>query len=170
MFFSFAFDLLKTRGEAIISPRRSTMTKRLSSPEEKAGFLPDIIKNLRLAWRLFWDSRVPFWQKLVPPATLLYLLSPIDIIPDTLLGLGQLDDLSVILLGIWAFIQLCPQNIVQEHLEQITAQMSPWRTVDGEKISTPEREPEAPPQVIDADYEMIEDEEPERDTELPDER
>jgi uncharacterized membrane protein YkvA (DUF1232 family) len=145
------------------------MTKRLSAPEDKAGFLADIIKNLRLAWRLFWDSRVPVWQKLIPPAALLYVLSPIDIIPDAILGLGQLDDLSVIMLGIWGFIQLCPQNIVQEHLEQIAAQMNPWRTVDGEKISAPEREPEAPSQVIDVDYEVVEDEEPERDPEKDEE-
>lgn len=137
------------------------MTKRLSAPEEKTGFLTEAINNLRLAWRLFWDSRVPIWQKLVPPAALLYVLSPIDIIPDAILGLGQLDDLSVIMLGIWGFIQLCPQNIVQEHLERIKAQVNPWRTVDGEKIAAPEKEPAPPPQVIDADYEVVEGEEPE---------
>jgi uncharacterized membrane protein YkvA (DUF1232 family) len=141
------------------------MTKRLGAPEDQAGFLTNIIKNLRLAWRLFWDSRVPFWQKLIPPATLLYLISPIDIIPDALLGVGQLDDASVVLFGIWAFIQLCPQDVVQEHLERITAQMNPWRTVGGEGISAPEQEPESPPQVIDVDYEVVEDEELERDGE-----
>ncbi|MCR4405823.1 MAG: DUF1232 domain-containing protein [Anaerolineae bacterium] len=131
------------------------MTKRLSAPEEQTGLLTEIIKNLRLAWRLFRDSRVPIWQKLIPPATLLYILSPIDIIPDALLGLGQLDDLSVIMLGIWGFIQLCPQNIVQEHLEQITAQMNPWRTVNGEKTSAPELKSAPPSQVIDVDYEVV---------------
>lgn len=133
------------------------MTKRLGAPEGETGFLGDIVKNIRLAWRLFWDSRVPFWQKLVPPATLLYVLSPFDIIPDALVGLGQLDDFSVILLGIWAFIQICPQNIVQEHLEQIRVQMNPWRTAGDETISAPEREVESSPQVIDAEYEIVDD-------------
>ena len=107
------------------------MTKRLSAPEDQAGFLSDIIKNLKLTWRLLRDSRVPIWQKLIPPATLLYVISPIDFVPDAVLGLGQLDDLSIILLGIWGFIQLCPQDVVQEHLERLIAEMNPWRTVDG---------------------------------------
>jgi len=146
------------------------MTKRLSAPEDQAGFLSDIIKNLKLTWRLLRDSRVPIWQKLIPPATLLYVISPIDLIPDGLLGLGQLDDVSVVLLGIWGFIQLCPQDVVQEHLAEIMAQMNPWRTAGGEKISAPEQESESPPQVIDVDYEVVEDDEPERDYGAADER
>ena len=136
------------------------MTKRLSAPEDQAGFLSDIIKNLKLTWRLLRDSRVPIWQKLIPPATLLYVISPIDFVPDAILGLGQLDDVSVVLLGIWGFIQLCPQD----------AQMNPWRTAGGEKISAPEQESESPPQVIDVDYEVVEDDEPERDYGAADER
>ena len=141
------------------------MTKRLSAPEDQAGFLSDIIKNLKLTWRLLRDTRVPIWQKLIPPATLLYVISPIDFVPDAILGLGQLDDLSIILLGIWGFIQLCPQDVVQEHLERLIAEMNPWRTVDGGRISSPEQETESPPQVIDVDYEIIDDQRPERGSE-----
>ncbi len=138
------------------------MTKRLSAPEDRTGPLSEIIKNLRLTWRLLRDSRVPIWQKLIPPAALLYVLAPIDFVPDAVLGLGQLDDLSIILLGIWGFIQLCPQNVVQEHLERLSIEMNPWRTVNGERISSPEQETESP-QVIDVEYEIIEDQKPEQD-------
>ncbi|MBC7249157.1 MAG: DUF1232 domain-containing protein [Anaerolineae bacterium] len=138
------------------------MTKRLSAPEDRTGPLSEIIKNLRLTWRLLRDSRVPIWQKLIPPAALLYVLSPIDFVPDAVLGLGQLDDFSIILLGIWGFIQLCPQNVVQEHLERLSIEMNPWRTVTDERISSPEQETESP-QVIDVEYEIIEDQKPEQD-------
>jgi uncharacterized membrane protein YkvA (DUF1232 family) len=45
----------------------------------------------------------------------------IDLVPDALLGLGQLDDLAVILLGVKAFIDLCPPEIVKEHLAEIVS-------------------------------------------------
>jgi len=83
------------------------------------GFVAEMVKRLRLVWQLFWDGRVPMWTKLVLPASLLYLISPVDFVPDVLLGLGQLDDLGVILLGIALFIRLCPPEIVQAYLNQL---------------------------------------------------
>jgi hypothetical protein len=38
------------------------------------------------------------------------------------LGLGQLDDLMVILLGLKFFLRLCPQEVVQEHVQSIAAE------------------------------------------------
>ena len=33
----------------------------------------------------------PLWSKLVIPAALLYLISPVDFVPDVILGFGQLE-------------------------------------------------------------------------------
>ena len=68
----------------------------------------DVIRQGRLAWRLLWDKRVPWLAKLIPPATLAYIVFPLDIISDPILGLGQLDDLAVFLLGIKLFIEVAP--------------------------------------------------------------
>ena len=83
------------------------------------GFLTEMVKRLRLVWLLFWDGRIPLWAKSVLPLSLLYLISPIDFVPDVILGFGQLDDLSVILLGMALFVKLCPQDIVQNYLDQL---------------------------------------------------
>src|SRR4030042_9325 len=90
------------------------------SPNENAGtllgWITDLVRQGRLAWRLFWDGRVPFWTKLIPPAMLLYILSPVDLLPDfPILGLGQLDDLAIFLIGTKLFIELAPTEIVREH-------------------------------------------------------
>jgi len=50
---------------------------------------------------------------LLRAAALAYLVMPLDIIPDVIPGLGQLDDIGIILLGIRAFIALCPPELVQ---------------------------------------------------------
>lgn len=75
-----------------------------------------IIGNFRLFWRLLNDQRVPQVLKIALPVMIaLYLISPIDFIPDFIPVLGQADDVAVLLFGIQLFINLCPRAIVDEH-------------------------------------------------------
>ncbi|MGD2143925.1 MAG: DUF1232 domain-containing protein [Anaerolineae bacterium] len=94
-------------------------------------WVQDIVRQLRLTWRLFWDRRVPLWTKVVPPAALAYVLSPIDILSDLPpMGLNQLDDIAVVLLGVKLFIELAPPEVVREHLRELGAAIREWRVVD----------------------------------------
>ncbi len=83
------------------------------------GMLVRAARSLQLVWRLVLDPRVPFMTKLILVATAVYVVSPIDAIPDVIPVLGQLDDLGVILLGIKFFIQMCPANVVMEHQQAL---------------------------------------------------
>ncbi|MBI4233146.1 MAG: DUF1232 domain-containing protein [Chloroflexi bacterium] len=69
-------------------------------------------------WRLFRDRRVPLVAKLILPAIALYLMMPVDIIPDFIPVLGYLDDLLVVVLGLGLFLRLCPPGIVLEHIQR----------------------------------------------------
>ena len=84
-----------------------------NSDRHSPGFWLNLFNSFRVAWRLMWDSRVPFGAKIVPILTVLYILSPIDLVPDVLLGLGQLDDLAIFLLGTQLFIAVSPKDIVE---------------------------------------------------------
>jgi uncharacterized membrane protein YkvA (DUF1232 family) len=51
--------------------------------------------------RLILDRRVPISMKFIPLFTVLYIISPIDLIPEALvLGLGFVDDIA---LAVWLF-------------------------------------------------------------------
>lgn len=56
--------------------------------------LPDLF---HLTANLLLDKQVPKKKKLVLSAAVLYILSPVDIIPDVVPVLGQVDDLVVLL-------------------------------------------------------------------------
>lgn len=84
-------------------------------PQRRVGAIADIARNARLIWRLYKDRRVPLWNKAVPLLALAYVVFPLDFIPDALLGLGQLDDLTIILLGLKAFVSLSPAALVSQH-------------------------------------------------------
>src|SRR5262245_25555997 len=80
--------------------------------------LPNFAK---LFSRLLKDPRVPASPKLIFAAILAYLILPTDLVPDFLVGVGQLDDLAVILGGLKLFLRLCPADVVQEHLKMIAS-------------------------------------------------
>lgn len=80
--------------------------------------------SIRLTWRLLQDSRVPIWTKAIPVLTVLYILSPIDVIPDFLLILGQLDDIVILTAGFQLFERLAPFEIVEEHRRRMLADVT----------------------------------------------
>ncbi len=115
--------------------------KRLRDPAQAAGLLSEILKQGRLILRLLGDRRVPIWPKLIIPGTIAYVLSPIDFLSDPIIGLGQLDDIAVFLIGLKLFVELCPRDIVQEHLDNLSSVISgSYRVVkeEGEEEETPQ--------------------------------
>jgi uncharacterized membrane protein YkvA (DUF1232 family) len=88
-------------------------------------FWVDLFNSFRLTWRLLRDQQVPFAAKLVPLGVVAYILSPIDLVPDVVLGLGQLDDLALLLLGVQVFIAVVPRAIVQRHRDALEGVIPP---------------------------------------------
>ena len=103
--------------------------------QDHVGALVSFVRTLRLVWRLLVDPRVPFFPKLIVLAGAIYVISPVDLIPDLILGLGQLDDLGVAMLAIGVFIQLCPPALVDEHRRAIAGESGrPAKPSDDETI------------------------------------
>ncbi len=86
---------------------------------QQVGFFKGLVNRGRLAFRLLKDPRVPIYLKVIPAISVLYVISPLDFIPDIAVGLGQLDDIGILLAGIEGFIALCPQHVVEEHQAEI---------------------------------------------------
>lgn len=119
--------------------------ERQGTPQSHVGVLAELVRNARLVWRLLKDPRVPLPTKLIVPGVVgLYVLSPIDALPDVLLILGQLDDIAVLLAGAALFIELCPRDVVEEHRALLAGTPRDDQPAD--------RDSEA----IDADYRVIE--------------
>ncbi len=75
----------------------------------------------RLVWDLARDPRVPAQHKLVLGALAAYLAFPIDIIPDFIPVIGQMDDIAVLIFTLDWFIKNAPPEVVDEHLSRIAA-------------------------------------------------
>jgi uncharacterized membrane protein YkvA (DUF1232 family) len=79
--------------------------------------LPDFI---RLYWRLFRDRRVSIIAKGLLVVTFAYIIWPFDVIPDFIPVIGEMDDLGILLSGLWLFIRLCPPDVVRERVREIS--------------------------------------------------
>ena len=97
------------------------MSTNPNPASQKVNVFASLINRLRLVVRLLRDSRVPLYLKIVPFLSLIYIVFPIDLVPDLVPVLGQVDDLGIFVLAIEAFIMLSPQDVVQEHLADIEA-------------------------------------------------
>lgn len=101
--------------------------------------------RMRLVWRLLRDDRVSPWLKrLGPIGAILYLLSPIDIVPDFFIGVGQVDDLGVIAVVLLVLAKLlvrfAPPAVVAEHLHTMRHGDDRFEPDDGPVMDVPFRE------------------------------
>ncbi len=81
----------------------------------------ELVETVRLAWQLFTDRRVTPLLKLIPLVAAIYVLLPVDISPDVIPIVGQVDDLAVLLGALHLFIRLCPSEAVAQYREAVSA-------------------------------------------------
>lgn len=96
------------------------MPKKSSSRSivPSGGVLKDIAVRTKLILRLMGDRRVNFLAKLIPIGTMAYWIWPMDAIAG-IPGLSALDDIAVLGLGMYMFIEMCPPDVVREHRQDL---------------------------------------------------
>ena len=107
--------------------------------------IPWAFRNLYLVWKLVLDGRVPWFVKLVLPAPLVYLVTPIVRIPFV----GVAGFVVLVLLAIRVFVGLAPRHVVDFY--------APWRS-KGE----PPKGPKGPINVVEGAYRVVEEDDAEK--------
>lgn len=78
------------------------------------GVFSDVTNRIRLIGRLMMDERVNPVVKLLPIGALIYTIVPLDLLP-----VNPVDDAFLIWLGTNLFVDLCPPEVVNEHMLSI---------------------------------------------------
>ena len=95
--------------------KASRRTKDLAS---RIGHLPWKSRVLLLK-HLTTDPRLPLPVRLIPPLLVLYLALPIDIVPDFIPVLGQLDDIAVVIVAVMLLSKYVPLQIIESHISSL---------------------------------------------------
>ncbi|MFQ5398122.1 MAG: YkvA family protein [Anaerolineae bacterium] len=96
----------------------STLPRNTKEP----GFWRDLWQQFRLVIYLLRDPEVPFYLKLLPFAAVAYVMFPFDFIADFAPIIGQLDDVTALLVSSKVFIDLAPPEVVARHMKTIKEQ------------------------------------------------
>lgn len=88
----------------------------------QGGAMRSFVNRLKLIVRLMGDSRVNVFLKLLPLASLGYLILPADLIP-VVPFLSALDDAAILWVGSTLFVELCPDDVVQEHKNSLESNL-----------------------------------------------
>ena len=108
---------LNPREQRLYDRLRSSVSRTPSGVSSSLGdlilLLPDIVV---LLVRLIRDPRVPLGAKLIAAAGVGYILSPIDLLPEIILGpIGLIDDLLVISTALSRLMKSVHPDIVRQH-------------------------------------------------------
>jgi len=90
-----------------------------------AGAAQRIRTYLLALWKLFRHPETPRAARWVAIAVIAYAVSPIDLIPDFIPVLGQLDDLVLIPLGIALVVRMTPKPLWSALLDEARASPDP---------------------------------------------
>lgn len=88
---------------------------------KRVGELP-VRQKAQLAGSLFGDPRLPAYSRLALIALVVYLALPIDLIPDFIPVLGQIDDVVMLSLGAALILRSLPRGVFEEHLSRLEAE------------------------------------------------
>lgn len=80
-----------------------------------AAWARSIKRDVHAVYLASRDPRTPWCAKAVAIGVVAYALSPIDLIPDFIPVLGQLDELIILPLGLWLVVRLIPPDVMNEH-------------------------------------------------------
>ena len=94
---------------------RPTGAPRTGARRTVTSALREIPQYLRLLWGMARDSRVALIDKLLVLAAAAYIVSPIDVIPDFIPFLGQVDDLYLLVLALQRMVSRAGQDVLEDH-------------------------------------------------------
>mgnify|MGYP003444370345 CR=1 FL=1 len=93
-------------------PRRIQKRESKGRMKNMLMFLPNMVK---LLGNLLKDARVPTAEKALFLAAIVYVISPLDFIPDIFPFIGQVDDIYVVSLTLLRLINRTDESVVRQH-------------------------------------------------------
>jgi uncharacterized membrane protein YkvA (DUF1232 family) len=88
---------------------------RLQAKRRMKNLLMFLPNTIALCGRLITDARVPRTEKLLFAGAIVYAVMPLDLIPDMLPFIGQVDDAYLIALTLIRLINRTDSSVVREH-------------------------------------------------------
>lgn len=98
-----------------IKETKPTRKEKSELKSRMSNFLMFLPNMFILLGRLIKDSRVPMAEKALFAAAVVYVIMPLDFIPDIFPFIGQVDDLYLVALTLLRLINRTDETVIREH-------------------------------------------------------
>ena len=104
---------------------RGKSAPRTGAKRTLIGTITQIPSYLRLMGGLLTDPRVPALDKLLVGVAVAYVVMPIDLIPDFIPFIGQVDDVFILVLAVRRLITHAGMRVVRDHWDGAIEDLHP---------------------------------------------
>ncbi|MEO7965116.1 MAG: YkvA family protein [Gemmatimonadaceae bacterium] len=108
--------------ETVEGPKRSAERQAKSSVMRSIRQIPDY---LRLLFGMIRDSRVSAIDRALVVGAILYVISPLDVIPDMIPFFGQVDDVFLVVLTLTRLFERARREVILDHWSGDPGDLSP---------------------------------------------
>jgi uncharacterized membrane protein YkvA (DUF1232 family) len=88
---------------------------RTGAKKTVMGYIGELPRFLRLLWGLITDSRVAMLDKLLVAGAIAYIVSPVDLVPDFIPFLGEVDDVYLLVLSLRRLMENAGRAVMLSH-------------------------------------------------------
>lgn len=103
------------RARGTSRPREVEGTPRTGAKRTVMSYISDLPRFLRLLWGLILDPRVQAVDKLLVAGAIAYIVTPIDLIPDFIPFLGEVDDVFLLVTALQRLIANAGRAVLLSH-------------------------------------------------------
>jgi uncharacterized membrane protein YkvA (DUF1232 family) len=105
--------------------RRRGSAPRTGAKRTLLGTIAQIPRYLRLMGGLLTDPRVPALDKVLLGIAVAYVVMPIDLIPDFIPFIGQVDDVFILALAVRRLIGSAGMRVIRDHWDGAIEDLHP---------------------------------------------
>ena len=96
-------------------PREVEGTPRTGAKRTIMNYVSELPRFLKLLWGLVSDVRVSMLDKILVAGAIAYIVMPIDLIPDFIPFLGEVDDVYLLVLALRRLMENAGKAVVMSH-------------------------------------------------------
>jgi uncharacterized membrane protein YkvA (DUF1232 family) len=104
---------------------RPSVRPRKGAKHAVTHYIAQLPNYLRLLGGLFTDPRVPILDKVLVGAAIAYIVAPVDLVPEFIPFLGQVDDIYLLVLALQRLMRNAGPKVVLAHWRGNAADLAP---------------------------------------------
>jgi uncharacterized membrane protein YkvA (DUF1232 family) len=115
----------RSRPSGAVGRERGESARRPGTGAKRSviGYIAELPRFLALLWGLMTDARVAVLDKVLVAGAIAYILTPLDMMPDFIPFMGEVDDIYLLILALRRLLRNAGRTVLLSHWTGDPAQL-----------------------------------------------